>query len=214
MATGTFRLYAAHVARAYGGTSSGGTPAFDYLSDTIKLMLTDGYTPDYDSHAVKTDVTGEVTGTGYTAGGAALTTKTLSTIAANSWSIQRANSTAYAVGDLVRPATGNGYVHRCAVAGTSGGSLPTYSTVLGRETSDGTVVWVTAGRRVVQFDADDVSWATSTIAAADVAVLYDDTEANKALIGALEFDTPNISTNAGTFAVTWHPAGIWLFTLP
>jgi hypothetical protein len=214
MATGTFRLYAAHIARAYGGTTSGGAPAFDYLSDTLKLMLTDGYTPDYDTHAVKADVTGEITATGYTAGGATLAGKAVTITPANSWGIQRANSTAYAVGDLVRPATGNGYLYRCVVAGTSGGSPPTYSTVLGRETTDGTVVWVTAGGRAVQFDADDVSWPGSTITATDAAVLYDDTEANDALIGALVFDTPNLSTSAGAFDVQWHPAGIWVVTLP
>ena len=43
----------------------------DFNSDTIKVMLcTSSYTPDQDAHNYKDDVTNEVTGTGYTAGGA------------------------------------------------------------------------------------------------------------------------------------------------
>lgn len=50
----------------------------DWDSDTIKVMLTSSsYTPNQDTHAYKSDVTNEVTGTGYTAGGQALTSKTL-----------------------------------------------------------------------------------------------------------------------------------------
>lgn len=43
-------------------------------TDTFKLMLTtSSYTPSKASHAKRSDVTNEVTGTGYTAGGAAAT---------------------------------------------------------------------------------------------------------------------------------------------
>lgn len=46
----------------------------DLDSDTIKVMLcTSAYTPDQDAHQYKNSVTNEVTGTGYTAGGATLT---------------------------------------------------------------------------------------------------------------------------------------------
>lgn len=49
----------------------------DWDSDTIKVMLTtSAYTPNQDTHVYKSDVTNEVTGTGYTAGGQALTSKT------------------------------------------------------------------------------------------------------------------------------------------
>ena len=45
----------------------------DMAADTMKLMLvTSTYTPDQDAHQFKSDVTGEVTGTNYTAGGLAL----------------------------------------------------------------------------------------------------------------------------------------------
>lgn len=48
------------------------------LTDTLKCMLvTSSYTPDQDAHEYADDVTNEVTGTGYTAGGATLASKTI-----------------------------------------------------------------------------------------------------------------------------------------
>ena len=50
----------------------------NYITDTIKVMLcTSTYTPNQDTHIYKSSVTNEVTGTGYTAGGATLTNKTM-----------------------------------------------------------------------------------------------------------------------------------------
>ena len=37
------------------------------------LLVTDSYTPNFDTHDFRNDITNEVTGTGYTAGGQALT---------------------------------------------------------------------------------------------------------------------------------------------
>lgn len=46
----------------------------DYDTDTFKVMLTtSAYTENKDTHTKRSDVTGEVTGAGYTAGGAATT---------------------------------------------------------------------------------------------------------------------------------------------
>lgn len=44
-----------------------------FASDSFKVMLVNGYVPDKGLHNVRGDVTGEVTGSGYTAGGAAAT---------------------------------------------------------------------------------------------------------------------------------------------
>lgn len=50
----------------------------DLDTDTLKVMLcTSAYTPDQDSHQFKSSVTNEVTGTGYTATGQALTSVTV-----------------------------------------------------------------------------------------------------------------------------------------
>ena len=50
----------------------------DFDANTFKVMLvTSAYTPNQDTHEDRADVTGEVTGTGYTAGGATLASATV-----------------------------------------------------------------------------------------------------------------------------------------
>lgn len=51
---------------------------FDLLNDTLKVILVTGHTPNIDTHTSYSDVSGdEVSGTGYTAGGATLASKTV-----------------------------------------------------------------------------------------------------------------------------------------
>jgi len=50
----------------------------DLDTDTFKIMLvTSAYTPDQDAHSTRANVSNEVTGTGYTAGGETLTGTTV-----------------------------------------------------------------------------------------------------------------------------------------
>ena len=50
----------------------------DTTADRFKVMLvTSSYNPDFGAHDFKADVTNEITGTGYTAGGESLTSVTL-----------------------------------------------------------------------------------------------------------------------------------------
>jgi hypothetical protein len=50
----------------------------DLTADTVKVMLcTSSYVPDQDTHQYKSSVTNEVVGTGYTAGGATLSSPSL-----------------------------------------------------------------------------------------------------------------------------------------
>lgn len=67
------------LAAAYGlGLQSLVNGEIDFDTDTIKVMLTTStYAPDQDTHRYKSSVTNEVTGTGYTAGGATLASKTV-----------------------------------------------------------------------------------------------------------------------------------------
>jgi hypothetical protein len=142
----------------------------NFASDTIKAMLLSSYTvgstadtAQFLSDVVTGGVGVEATGggnTGYTAGGQTLTSKTVAYTAANSWATQRANSTAYTVGDVVRPVTGNGFVYQATTAGTSGASIPTYATVIGQTVVDGGVTWTCVGRGVLLIDAADPSWTT------------------------------------------------------
>ena len=121
----------------------------DVNSDTLKVMLcTSSYTPDQDTHDYKSDVTNEVVGTGYTAGGA-----TLANVAV------------------------------------------TYD----------------AGSNTIKFDADDTSWASSTITAR-YAVVYDDTATDDPLLLYVDFGADVVST-AGTFLITWNASGIATITV-
>ena len=52
-------------------------------------------------------------------------------------------STAYLVGDCVRPPTNNGKVYECTVAGTSGSVEPGWGTTQDQTFVDGTVTWKT-----------------------------------------------------------------------
>lgn len=118
----------------------------DLDTDTIKVMLvTSAYTADQDAHTKRSDVTNEVSGTGYTAGGASLANKSV--------------------------------------------------------TADNT------NNRGV-FDADDVTWSTSTITARG-AVLYKSTgtASTDNLICYIDFGADKTST-AGNFTIQWNASGI------
>lgn len=118
----------------------------DLDTDTIKVALvTSSYTPDVDNHVYWSDVTNEVTGTGYTAGGATLANP----------SVTQDN------------------------------------------TNDKGV-----------FDADDVTWSSSTITARG-AVLYKDTgsASTSPLICYFDFGSDKSSSN-GDFTIQWSADGI------
>lgn len=118
----------------------------DLDTDAIKVMLVDSsYTPNIDTHANRSDVTGEVSGTGYTAGGQALANKSVT-----------------------------------------------------QDNTNDTMV----------FDADDVTWAASTITARG-AVLYKDTgsAATDTLIAYFDFGVDE-SSSSGDFKITWNSGGI------
>jgi hypothetical protein len=180
----------------------------NFSSDTIKAMLLSAYTvgSTLDTAQFLSDVLAaatETTGSGYTAGGATLGSKTVAYTAANSWGTSRANSTAYALGDVVRPASGNGYVYQAIVAGTSAGSLPTYPTVIGQTVTDGGVTWANVGRGVLLIDAADPSWTTSnpgTLAGAYI-VFYKDTGTGSTSPVILYWDLGGTQTasNGGAF---------------
>ena len=75
-----------------------------------------------------------------------------------------------------------------------------------------TISW-TAGSNAITFDADDVTWADSTITA-DYAVIYDDTPADdldKTLLQLVDFEGEESSDN-GDFTISWDAAGIFEHT--
>jgi hypothetical protein len=67
----TAKLYGLALQSAFSGE-------INFSANTIKAMLTtSGYTPNQDTHRYKSSVTNEVSGTGYTAGGVTLASKTV-----------------------------------------------------------------------------------------------------------------------------------------
>lgn len=206
----TMTLYRNFLRLALTGT------AVDLDSDTIKCALTTStYTPNFDTHDFFDDVTNEVSGTGYSAGGATLASVAVTYTAANSWATAWAAATTYAAGDIVRPVSGNGYVYRAQGAGASHASTePTWPTVIGDEVADNAVTWTCVGKGVVMIDANDASWASSTITARR-AVVYDATPgsaATRPLICCLEFDA-DVSTTNGTFLIQWDSQGLILIPI-
>jgi hypothetical protein len=121
--------------------------SLNLASDTIKIMLvTSTYTPDQDAHTKRSDVTNEVTGTGYTTGGQALANKAVTA-----------------------------------------------------DNTDNEGV----------FDADDVTWASSTITARG-AVLYKSRgglATADELLCYIDFGSDKTSTG-GSFTITWNAEGI------
>ena len=118
----------------------------DLSTDDIKVMLvTSTYVADIDAHTKRSDITNEVSGTGYVSGGKSLT----------GLSVTQNNTTDKGV-----------------------------------------------------FDADDLTWATSTITARG-AVMYKNTgvAANDNLIAYIDFTSDKISTD-GNFNINWDTAGI------
>lgn len=56
-------------------------------------------------------------------------------------------STAYALGDVCEPASGNGMIYQCTQAGTSGTRSPTWIASVGASVTDGNVIWRCMGKR-------------------------------------------------------------------
>ena len=213
MAAATFLFGKGH-ANLLGGEVGGDTFAIDYLTDTMKIALTtSSYAYNLDTHETFADVTNEVTGTGYSAGGATLASKTIVYTAANSWATAWATGTAYAVGDIVRPTTGNLHLYRAIVAGTSHATTePTWTLVSGQINTDNTVTWAEVGRGATQIDFADPSWTTSTIASIAYGVVYKSGGGNP-LVGIMDLNGPHSVTN-GTFTVQVHPLGFYVFSTP
>ncbi len=174
--------------------------AINLLSDSLKYMLlTSSYSYNLDTDTNYAGISAnEVTGTGYTAGGVAVTSPALTQIAANSWSAWAA-STAYSVGQVVRPSTTNNLFYACVGAGTSGSAAPTWGTTIGETTTDNTATWLCLGSAGTKFTIASPTWTSATITAR-YGVLYDVTASNY-LIALDDFGSNFASTN-GTFQVT------------
>jgi hypothetical protein len=157
------------------------------------------------------DATNELaTAGGYTAGGISAGVVSRTTTAANSWAVQRAASSPYVVGDVVRPAAANGFLYRATNSGTTAAGLPAYPTTLGQTVVDGGVTWECYGIAITVFTAANApSWTlTSGVTTIRYLVLADRSTgvaSTSPLVAVSDFVTDQSGTG-NTWTVTPHPA--------
>lgn len=191
----------------------------DWDSDAITLTLhTVSYTPNLDTHAFVSDLSAELAaGSGYSTGGITLTSCTRTYTAANSWATTAATTTAYALGAVVKPSGGNTFLYRAAVAGTSGGSAPTWPTVVGTTVADGTVTWECVGSGVLQLTAANAVFSSPFSAGPfRYAVISDrtaGTAATQPLVALVDFGS-NQTGGGGALNVNWNTLGVVDLFLP
>jgi len=182
----------------------------DLDGDAINCALVaNTYTPADTDEYFDTHVAGdEASGTGYTGGGQALTGKSVSVTMANSWSATWAATTAYAVGQVIRPTTGNGHLYKCITAGTTGSSEPTWPTTALGTVDDGTATWIEIGVAAIIWNSSNPSWASSTITSR-YAVFFVDGAAGSSdyLISYIDFGQDE-SSSSSEFTVVIDDTGI------
>lgn len=172
-------------------------------------LVSSSYTPSTSHEFFSTSVSAnEISGTGYTAGGQTLANKTVTLELADSFATTWAASTAYAVGDVVRPTAGNGHLYKCVVAGTSAAAEPTWPTIANDQISDNTVTWIEAGVGFVKWDADDLVWPGATFTSRYLVLYVDGTPGSgDYLLCYNDFGTDESPSNA-QFSVVFDSTGI------
>ena len=190
----------------------------DFDDNMTWTLHTPTYALDRFAHSYVSDLTNELTtGGGYTAGGTTAGAVTRTVTAANSWTPQRAASTAYNVGDVVRPVAANGFLYRATNSGTTAAGLPTYPTTIGQTVVDGSVTWENYGIGIIVLAATTAaSWALATFTNARYLVLSDRTAgaaAAQPLIGVTDFGSGQ-NGGGGTFAVNPQNANLGILHIP
>lgn len=189
-------------------------------ADTLKMALLSSYTAgstqqtaEFVADVITAGVGVEVAnGGGYTTGGVTLGSVTWAATAANSWTVTAATTTGYNRGDIVKPSGGNGYLYQAVIAGTSGGSAPTWPTVVGTTVVDGTVTWLNIGTAVTVLGAASPVWTSSGGGfTASYALVYDSTPGSAATNPVIAYgalSAPLSPNNGGTLTITIPAAGI------
>lgn len=202
--------------RAFAGAAA---DAIVLSTDVLKLaLMATAYTPaaDLTGVAVYGDISAsEAAGTGYVAGGITVPSPAMTTTYANSFGRLWAATTAYVAGDVVRPTAGNAHLYMCAVAGTSAGSEPTWTTVSGRDNAatDNGIIWTEIGSSITKFSSANIVSPSMSLTAIQYGWIYDNTTTNKDLVCLLDFGSQKTWTST---VVTFTPdANLgWVYLTP
>lgn len=148
----------------------------NWLADNIMCALyTSAWTPSLDVATGYSNINEVASGYGYAQGGVAIGSKSAAYTAANSYGQLWAATTAYNVGDIIRPlASPNGHLYMCVAAGTTGGTEPTW--IIGRgatQPSDGTVTWVECGLGVFSLTCATPAWTVTGTITFQYVAFYD-----------------------------------------
>jgi hypothetical protein len=196
--------------------------AHDFDSDSLKLgLMATAYNPAtaFTTSFSWADVSAsEVSGTGYVAGGITVPTPAITTTQAASFGRLWTLSTAYVLGDVVRPVTAPTHLYMCVQAGTSSATEPaTWGTVSGKDmATDGGVIWSEIGTSIMKFSSANIVSPSMSLTSVQYGWIYDDTNAtaaNKTLICLLDFGSQKTWTST---VVTFTPdANLgWVYLTP
>jgi hypothetical protein len=199
--------------------------AYDFDTDTLKLaLMATAYNPATAFTTTNTyaDISAsEASGTGYTATGITVPTPAWTTTQANSYGRAWTATTAYNVGDVIRPsANTNGHLYMVVTAGTTGGTEPiagNWPTVSGKDSpTDGTVVYTEIGTSITKFSSGNIVSPSMSLTGIQYGWIYDAqnaTAANQSLICLLDFGSQKTWTST---VVTFTPDTNlgWVFLTP
>ena len=193
-------------------------------------LLTSSYTPSLTNHVFWSDVNAnETSGTGYTAGGAALSTPTHveyysgASGTGTQWSPAWVTATQHVVGDIIRQVTVTSppYLFQAVSTsgtGTTGASEPTWPTTPGNTVVDNSganqIIWSNLGQSVTVYSSANFQWTSSTFSAAYGVIYYNTGTASTSPLICLVNFGGTLSPSSGTLTVSPSAATGWFFTSP
>jgi hypothetical protein len=176
-------------------------------SNTFNLaFVTSSYTPNLAVDNVWSDIsTNEASGSGYTAGGQALTSVSVGILGYQGFAPRQGN-TAYSLDQTIAFGL---YIYVCVGTGTTAIATPSsFPTAQGQTITDGTVIWACLGTWVVYFQSATPSWNPLSLTGVQYGVIYDTTASDQLLV---LINLGSSQTLTGPYAQQPDPTTGWFF---